>query len=131
MKSDSFKDFVLDQLEPVGGLRCRAMFGGYGLYRGEVFFGIIADGRLYFKTDVKSRRRYVEAGWGPFRPDPKTALKTYYEVPVDVLEDGDELARWAKEAVACSRPDGRKVRASRPGAERGTKAPRRSQPSTR
>jgi len=104
VKSDSFKDFVLDQLAPVGGLRCRSMFGGYGLYRGDVFFGIIADSRLYFKTDARTRRRYVEAGVGPFRPNPKTTLKTYYEVPVDVLEDGDELARWAKEAVAGSRP---------------------------
>lgn len=130
MKSDSFKDFVLDQLEPLGGARCRAMFGGCGLYRGDVFFGIIADGRLYFKTDARTRRHYVEAGTGPFRPDPKTTLKTYYEVPVDVLEDGDALARWAKEAIACSRPDGKKMGLSRPGAEGSMRAPRRPPRST-
>ena len=34
------------------------MFGGYGLYAGEVFFGIVANGRLYFKTDDETRGRF-------------------------------------------------------------------------
>lgn len=92
---DSFKDFVLDQLSSFGALRCRAMFGGYGLYRGKDFFGIIYKGRLYFKTDVTSRRLYLERGLKPFRPNPRQTLKNYYEVPVDILEDRDELVRWA------------------------------------
>ena len=36
MKEDSFKDFVLDQLSDLRGVTCRAMFGGYGVYQGEV-----------------------------------------------------------------------------------------------
>ena len=31
VKTDSFKDFVLDQLSDLRGVTCRAMFGGYGL----------------------------------------------------------------------------------------------------
>jgi len=33
---DSFKDFVLDQLGGLPGLRARRMFGGTGLYAGDV-----------------------------------------------------------------------------------------------
>ncbi len=102
MQDASFKDFVLDQLGPLVGLRCRAMFGGYGLYCGEVFFGIISKGRLYFKTDARAQYRYVEAGMKTFRPNPRQTLKTYYDVPVHILEDSDELARWATQAIACS-----------------------------
>ena len=40
-RDDGFKDFVLDQLTELRGLRCRAMFGGYGLYCTGFFFGII------------------------------------------------------------------------------------------
>ena len=40
-KYDGFKDFVLDQLSDLHGVTCRAMFGGYGLYCGRVFFGIV------------------------------------------------------------------------------------------
>ena len=90
------------------------MFGGYGLYQGPVFFGIIAESRLYFKTDAKSRRAYFDHGMQPFRPNPKQASKTYYEVPVDVLEDSDQLARWAAEALRVSAPQAGRPRRARP-----------------
>ena len=98
-EANTFKEFVLDQLDPLRGLRCRAMFGGYGLYGGGVFFGIISKSRLYFKTDNSSRSAYLERGMRAFRPSPKQELPTYYEVPVEVLEDRDELARWASLAI--------------------------------
>ena len=97
-KHDGFRDFVLDQLSELSGLTHRAMFGGYGLYQRETFFGIIHEGRLYFKTDGTTRAAYVTRNMKPFRPNPKQTLKTYYEVPVDVLEDAGELTKWAQQA---------------------------------
>ena len=99
MKDDSFKDFVLDQLQELPELDCRRMFGGYGLYQEEIFFGIIFKGKLYFKTNARSAARYVKLGMRPFRPNRKQTLKSYYEVPVDIIEDRDGLAAWANEAV--------------------------------
>jgi DNA transformation protein len=99
-KHDGFKDFVLDQLANVRGITCRAMFGGFGLYQGEIFFGIIHKGRLYFKTDATSRSTYIQRGIKPFRPNAKQTLKHYYEVPVDVLEDGEQLTTWAARAAS-------------------------------
>jgi len=72
------------------------MFGGYGLYSGAVFFGIIHKGRLYFKTDDQTRPQYTQSGMKPFRPNPKQTLKNYYEVPPDLLEDSDRLVEWAQ-----------------------------------
>jgi DNA transformation protein len=97
-KHDGFKDFVLDQLTDLPGLTCRSMFGGYGLYCDRVFFGIIHKGRLYFKTSDTTAPRYRTRKMKPFKPNVKQTLKTYYEVPVDVLEDAGELTRWAREA---------------------------------
>ena len=102
VKTDSFKDFVLDQLSDLRGVTCRAMFGGYGLYRGNVFFGIIHKSRLYFKTDDRTRSAYLETGMKPFRPNRKQTLKTYYEVPVDVMEDAGQLVAWAGQAARLS-----------------------------
>ena len=48
--TDSFRDFVLEQLAGLPDLRCKRMFGGYGLYTRETFFAILFDGRLFFKT---------------------------------------------------------------------------------
>jgi DNA transformation protein len=102
VKTDSFKDFVLDQLDGLRGLACQSMFGGYGLYRRDVFFGIIHKGRLYFKTGDASRARYRERGMKPFRPNARQTLKTYSEVPVDIVEDRDQLVEWAERSVGSS-----------------------------
>ncbi len=95
---DGFKDFVLDQLSELPGLTHRAMFGGYGLYQRETFFGIIHRGRLYFKTNATTAPRYREREMKPFRPNATQTLKNYYEVPVNVLEDAGELTIWARQA---------------------------------
>ena len=98
-KQDSFKDFVLDQLSGLPGLTYRAMFGGYGLYQRETFFGIIHKGRLYFKTDRITALRYRDRGMKPFKPSAAQTLKNYYEVPVEVLEVADDLTAWASQAT--------------------------------
>ena len=102
MKTDSFKDFVLDQLRDLGRVDCRVMFGGYGLYQNGAFFGIIYKGRLYFKTNATTAQSYIEKGMKPFRPNAKMTLKTYYEVPVDIIEDSDRLTQWAGKAIKVS-----------------------------
>ena len=37
----------------------------------------------------------------PFRPNATQTLKSYYQVPVELLEDPDELCVWAKRAIGC------------------------------
>ena len=104
MRDDSFKEFVLDQLSGVPEVRARAMFGGHGLYAGERFFGILFDGRLYFKTDDTNRPDFESRGMGQFiyEKTRRTLTTSYYEVPADVLENREELAAWAGKAVAAA-----------------------------
>ncbi|HYT62110.1 MAG TPA: TfoX/Sxy family protein [Haliangiales bacterium] len=99
MKADSFRDFVLDQLQALADVESRAMFGGHGLYAGDVFFGIVYQGRLYFRTNPATRGEFVRRGAQPFRPNEKQTLNSYYEVPADVIEDRRQLADWARRAI--------------------------------
>jgi len=99
--SDEYLEFVLDQLEGLGTVFSRRMFGGVGLYCDDLFFGLIDDDLLYFKVDEITRERYESAGSTPFRPFGEDSYSmSYYRVPAELLEDRDELARWAREAVA-------------------------------
>jgi DNA transformation protein and related proteins len=98
-KRDGFKDLVLDQLTDLRGVTARAMFGGYGLYHGATFFGIIHKGRLYFKVTIATASRYKAHAMKPFRPNAKQTLKSLYEVPIDIIEDAEALTQWATEAV--------------------------------
>ena len=98
--SESFKGFALAQLEELGDVMPRAMFGGVGLYHRGIFFGIIANDVLYLKVDDMNRADYERAGMQPFKPYPhRPATMRYYAVPVDVLESAFELAKWARKAV--------------------------------
>jgi DNA transformation protein len=99
MKRDPFKDFILDQLGALDKLRCRAMFGAHGLYLDGRFFGIVLKGRLYFKINAAERPEYEKRGMGPFRPSAQQTLKSYYEVPPEVIEDQKLLAAWARRAA--------------------------------
>ena len=102
-KDESFVEFILEQLRRLPEVRAARMFGGTGLYSQDLFFAVIDDGRLYFKTDETTRHRYEDAGAGPFEYAPGKILKNYYEVLVDVLEDDDALTEWAQEAVEVAR----------------------------
>ena len=98
-KNEEFRDYVLDQLGGLEGLVCKRMFGGYGLYARDVFFAIINKDTLFFTTDADSRKAYEAKGMEPFRPNAKQTIKSYYEVPAEILEDSDELLRWARRAI--------------------------------
>lgn len=97
---DSFAAFVADQLDRVGEVELRPMFGGHGVYHRETIFGIVYDGRLYLKIDEESRSAFLGRGSRPFRP-PSTGqtMRRYLEVPADVLEDADRLGEWASRAI--------------------------------
>ena len=99
-KSDPFVEFVLEQLQGIDRLECRRMFGGHGLYAGEKFFAILHKGQLFFKVTEKTRPDYERRGSGPFVASPKQIIKSYYEVPSDVLENRATLNEWAQRAIS-------------------------------
>ena len=101
--SRAFRSFVLDQLEELGDVTPRSMFGGVGLYHRGIFFGIIAADVLYLKVDATNRPDYERAGMHPFKPYPnRPGTMQYYAVPLEVLESGFELATWARKAIAAA-----------------------------
>ena len=77
------------------------MFGGFGLYQDETFFGVIHKGKLFFKIDQSTVGEYRKRKMKPFRPNANQTLKSYYQVPAEVIEDADELSQWAVKATEC------------------------------
>jgi DNA transformation protein len=95
-------DRVLAALEPLP-VRARAMFGGFGLYLEERFFGLVNDGMVYFLTDDASRPAYIARGSVAFQPanrpaGPRTVPRNF-QVPPEVLADAEELRAWAQRAA--------------------------------
>jgi DNA transformation protein len=99
--TDSFRSFVLAQLEELGDVTARSMFGGVGLYHRGVFFGIIARDTVYLKVGDANRADYNRVKAKPFQPYPgRPGTMKYYAVPIGVLESAAELAVWARKAIA-------------------------------
>ena len=103
MGQDSFTTYVLDQVAGLGEVRVKRMFGGAGLYAGEVMFAILDEARLYFRATPASSERYAAKGAKPFEPWAGHVMKGYWEVPADVLEDAEQAVAWAREAAADAR----------------------------
>jgi DNA transformation protein len=97
-----FLAYILEQLAAVPDLRSRRMFGGVGLYSGELFFGLIDDDTVFFKTDASNSADYVARKMPRFMPFPDRpeAVMAYYQVPADIIEEHEELAAWARKSVA-------------------------------
>ena len=115
---ESFKEFVLDQLRALPDVRARAMFGAHGLYQGESFFGILDEGRFFFKTDAASQADYTTRGMERFTYESKGRVLTmsYHEVPPDVLESAPELVAWAERAIQVAARTKNRPRAPGPDA---------------
>ncbi len=100
--SNDYLAYVLDQLAGLGAVSSRRMFGGAGLYCDEYFFGLIADDVLYLRVDDSNRKDYTARGMAQFKPyaDRPHLSMSYYEAPAEVLEDAQELVRWARRSVS-------------------------------
>jgi DNA transformation protein len=97
----AFQRLIEDQLEALPGLRFRRMFGGFGLYAHEHFFGLLSSRvRLYFHTSEQTCREYEKAGMSCFTaPGRKMALTRYFEVPASVIDSAALLVGWAATAI--------------------------------
>lgn len=97
---NDFVNHVLDLLESFGNIAARKMFGGYGLFKNGIMFGLVSDDTLYFKTDQMNRPDFEEQNLPPFsynREEQKIAL-SYYQVPPEAVENKEALLHWAENA---------------------------------
>ncbi len=102
--SREYCDYILDQLAPLPGISAKRMFGGFGLFRQGLMFGIIIDDVLYYKTAAGNRAGFEAAGSEPFRYETKkrTVTLSYWTVPALALDDEDILLEWTRAACAAA-----------------------------
>ena len=104
-KISSYCAYLLDLLSPYGSITSRAMFGGYGLYKNGIIFGIVVDDEVYFKVDGTNQAQYEELDSEPFsyEKNGKSVKLSYWKVPLEVLENEELLERWLEHSYNISR----------------------------
>ena len=86
-----FLRHIMDSLSPLGEIRSRFMFGGWGVFCEGFMFAVFADDSLYFKVDETNLQMYKKAGSTSFPHG-----LSYWEVPAEVAEGGKKLLDWAQ-----------------------------------
>ena len=99
---DSYLEFVLERLSVAGKVSSKAMFGGYGIYLGDLIFGIVVESVLYLKVGDSNIKDYIQAGMKPFTyaaKNGKSVSMSYWGLPLDVLESNEDLPKWVGKAI--------------------------------
>ncbi len=93
--------YLLELLEPIGGVNAKRMFGGHGLFRDGLMFGLVADEVLYLKVDAETEPLFMKQGLPPFefqRGD-KVVAMSYRQAPEDALDSAATMGPWAQRAI--------------------------------
>jgi DNA transformation protein len=117
--SDSFAEFLREQLAPLGRVTTRRMFGKTGVFCGGVMFGMVTDNMLYLRVDDHNRTAFEEAQSAPplnYEKKGSTIDLSFWRAPERLFDEPDELVTWAQLALAAAR---------RVAAKRGRTVPRR------
>jgi DNA transformation protein len=114
--SPSFAEAVLDLFAFVPALRVRRMFGGAGVFCGEMMFGLIDGDELFLKTDDQTKGLFEAEGsrpWSYSRGGEGTPSMGYLSAPEVIWDDPDEARRWAALALDAARRKFKPKEASR------------------
>lgn len=96
--NESLLSFVKDQLSTFGEVETKKMFGGVSFYKNGLMFGLLGHDVFHLKADDINRPDYEAKGMTAFLASAGKKGLPYYQVPAEVLEDRDELKKWAAKA---------------------------------
>jgi DNA transformation protein and related proteins len=104
--SDSFAEFLREQLAPLGRVTMRRMFGKTGVFCNGLMFGMVTNDTLYFRVDDHNRTVFKEAESVPplnYEKKGRTIDLSFWRVPERLLDEPEELVTWARAAQAAAR----------------------------
>ena len=104
--SESFAEFLREQLAPLGAITLRRMFGKTGVFCDGFMLGMVRDNTLYFRVDDENRAAFKEAeAFPPLNYEKKGSAidLAFWRAPERLFDEPDELVAWAREALAAAR----------------------------
>lgn len=95
---------AIELFEPLGLIRTKRMFGGWGFYVDDLFFALIARDTLYLKADAVSAPQFEAAGGEPFTyaREGKPFTLGYWTPPDNALDSPTAMAPWARLGLDCA-----------------------------
>src|SRR6185369_3322961 len=101
--SDSFAEFLKEQLAPLGRVTMRRMFGKTGVFCNGLMLGMVTDDTLYFRVDDQNRAVFKEAESDlplNYEKQGRTIDLAFWRAPERLFDEPDEFVTWARAALA-------------------------------
>ena len=119
--SDSFAEFLREQLAPLGRVTMRRMFGKTGVFCDGLMFGMVTENMLYLRVDDHNRAAFKEAeAFPPLSYEKKGSAidLSFWRAPERLFDEPDEFLTWARAALGAAR----RVAAKRTKSKRNAKS---------
>ena len=107
------RDFLIDLFADFGPVTIRRMFSGFGISTDGTNFALALRGGLYFRADDQTIARFEAEGSKPFQYQTRARIVTvgsYWQLPERLYDDPEELAGWARAALAAAQRAGLRER---------------------
>ena len=99
------RDYLAELFEPFGPVTIRRMFSGFGISADGVNFALVLQGTIYLRADDTTIARFEAEGSQPFAYTTRqrtVTVASYWRLPDRLLDEPDELAEWARAALAAA-----------------------------
>jgi DNA transformation protein len=99
------REFLIDLFAQFGPVTIRRMFSGFGISADGTNFALALRSGLYFRADDETIPRFEAEGSKPFQYQTRAKTVTvgsYWELPARLFDDSEELAVWARAALAAA-----------------------------
>ena len=99
------RDFLIDLFADFGPVTIRKMFSGYGISADGTNFALALRAGLYLRADEQTIPQFEAEGSQPFQYQTRTktvTVNSYWQLPARLFDDSEELADWARAALAAA-----------------------------
>lgn len=99
------RDFLIDLFAEFGPVTIRPMFSGFGISADGTNFAMALRSGLYFRADEETIPQFEAEGSKPFQYQTRARTVTvgsYWQLPARLFDDSEELAEWARAALAAA-----------------------------
>jgi DNA transformation protein len=103
-KQNEFVNYLVENMQTLGNVNARTMFGGHGIFLNGLMFGLVAEDVLFLKTDPQNNAFFEDRNLPHFvyEKKGKAMQMSYRQAPESALDDPDELHDWASRSYAAA-----------------------------
>ncbi|MGY8662346.1 TfoX/Sxy family protein [Bradyrhizobium sp. UFLA05-109] len=99
------REFLIDLFADFGPVTIRRMFSGYGISADGTNFALALRAGLFLRADEQTIPNFEAEGSAPFQYQTRAKtvmVKSYWQLPARLFDDSEELAEWARAALAAA-----------------------------